>query len=99
MKYLKLFESESESLWREISNDTINSRWENNSDISRDIVYLKKSYEKIIRNYLGKFDLGIIHRKVKLSNRGWEEVTGFSDIRDVKINDILENNLEYIREY
>lgn len=52
-------------------------------------------------NYGGRFynEKRIIHRKAKLLDRGWEELTGLSDIRNIKINDILENNLDYIREY
>jgi hypothetical protein len=42
----------------------------------------------------------IIHRKVKLQDRGWREIYSTSDIRDIKIESFLsEKNIEYTKEY
>jgi hypothetical protein len=39
-----------------------------------------------------------IHRKYKLEDRGWRELQDKSDIRDLKINSILNDNIKYINE-
>lgn len=56
---------------------------------------------KVFQVNYGRFynEKRIPHRKAKLLNRGWEELIGASDIRDVKINNIIENNIDYILEY